>query len=182
MALIIAVTSFSLAGTCCTCGDPRRDRIASTPRGRRARNTGCQPSQKPTILLVAALVLVVSGIVAIAGAGNYSSKMEKFLEVFEKEDEIKADISTCNAGCALSVVGGVFAFLTGVERPRQKPGRRRGYNTEVTPRPHRGVAARGPTDDPRPCRGVAARAPRTVCAAASPRAPRTVVNSPLMSD
>ena len=76
---------------------------------------------------MAALVLVVSGIVAIAGAGNYSSKMKDFFDDAEKEsDGVKMDASTCNAGCALSVVGGVFAFLTGVERPRQKPGRRRG--------------------------------------------------------
>ena len=61
------------------------------------------------LFAVLCLGLMLGGLVALAGAGNYRTEMTEAVE-----DHDVFDGQACTAGCLLSLLGGVVAFATGL--------------------------------------------------------------------
>ena len=61
------------------------------------------------LFAVLCLGLMLGGLVALAGAGNYRTEMTEAVE-----DHDVFDGEACTAGCLLSLLGGIVAFATGL--------------------------------------------------------------------
>jgi hypothetical protein len=61
------------------------------------------------LFAVLCLGLLLGGLVALAGAGNYRTEM-----TLAVEDHDVFDGEACTAGCLLSLLGGIVAFATGL--------------------------------------------------------------------